>query len=123
MIDTLRNSILVGLGAVAFGQEKLRAALDELVERGELTAEQGRKLLEEFVRRGREESRTLLAGLAAEISRLPERMPVVLRREYARLESRVEELERRLGVAPSEGAGPPLGSPEGPAPSSGGAER
>lgn len=96
MIESLRNALLTGLGAVAFGQERLRAVLDALVEKGELTAEQGRKLLEEFVRRSREEGRSVLSGIASELSRLPEKFPFVWRKEYLRLQSRVEELEKKL---------------------------
>ncbi len=106
MIDSIRNALLMGLGAVAFGQEKLRAALDELVERGEITAEQGRRLLEEFVRRGREESRTLLSEIASELSRLPEKFPFVWRQEYLRLLGRVEELEKKLAGGTVQGTGP-----------------
>jgi polyhydroxyalkanoate synthesis regulator phasin len=46
--DTMRKVLLAGIGAVATTAEKSKEILDELVQRGELTVEQGKVLNEEL---------------------------------------------------------------------------
>lgn len=46
--DNLKKLLLAGIGAVAVTAEKSKDVLDELVEKGELTVEQGKALNEEL---------------------------------------------------------------------------
>ncbi len=46
--DNIKKVILAGIGAVAVTAEKSRDLLDEMVEKGELTVEQGKVLNEEL---------------------------------------------------------------------------
>ena len=46
--DNIKNVILAGIGAVAVTAEKSKDLLDEMVEKGELTVEQGKVLNEEL---------------------------------------------------------------------------
>lgn len=48
LTDTFRKILLAGVGAVALGAEKSKAAIDSLVEKGELTVEQGKVLNQEL---------------------------------------------------------------------------
>ncbi len=46
--DNIKKVILAGIGAVAVTAEKSKELLDEMVEKGELTVEQGKVLNEEL---------------------------------------------------------------------------
>ena len=46
--DNLKKIFLAGIGAVAVTAEKSKDLLDEMVEKGELTVEQGKVLNEEL---------------------------------------------------------------------------
>ena len=46
--DNIKKIILAGIGAVAVTAEKSKDLLDEMVEKGELTVEQGKVLNEEL---------------------------------------------------------------------------
>lgn len=48
MGNTLKKLILAGIGAAALTAEKSKALLDDMVEKGELTVEQGKALNEEL---------------------------------------------------------------------------
>ena len=48
LIDNLKKIFLAGIGAVAVTAEKSKDLLDEMVEKGELTVEQGKVLNEEL---------------------------------------------------------------------------
>ena len=57
MLDSIKTTILAGLGAATFAQEKLKSTIDELVKKGELSREQGEKILALLVEKGKEGSR------------------------------------------------------------------
>lgn len=46
--DTFQNIFLAGVGALSIGGEKAKEVIDELIERGQVTVDQGRKLNEEL---------------------------------------------------------------------------
>lgn len=96
MIDAVKNLLLAGLGAVSYSQEKLKGTIDDLIARGELTREQGEKVVSDWVERGRDERDQLSERLHAEVTKLVERVGAVSRQEFEALRTRVAELEKRL---------------------------
>ncbi len=48
LTETFQNIFLAGVGALSIGGEKAKAVIDDLVERGQVTVDQGRKLNEEL---------------------------------------------------------------------------
>lgn len=46
--DTFQNIFLAGVGALSIGGEKAKEIIDDLVERGQMTVDQGRKMNEEL---------------------------------------------------------------------------
>lgn len=58
--ESMKKVILAGIGAIAITAEKSKALIDELVEKGELTVEQGKILNEELKHKVKEkESETI----------------------------------------------------------------
>ena len=58
--ESMKKVILAGIGAIAITAEKSKALIDELVEKGELTVEQGKILNEELKHKAKEqESETI----------------------------------------------------------------
>lgn len=53
-MDGLRKMFLAGVGAVAVGAEKTQEVVGELVQKGELTVEQGKTLNQELTRKAKE---------------------------------------------------------------------
>ncbi len=98
MLDSVKKTLLAGLGAVAFTHDKLRSVIDDLVERGELTAAQGRKLFDTLVERGQEQSDELASGILGESRSIRDLLPVT-RLELHKVVERVEKLEARLGMS------------------------
>lgn len=57
--DGLKNVFLAGIGAMAFTAEKGKEIVDQLVEKGEITVDQGKQLNEELKRKTDESTSTL----------------------------------------------------------------
>ncbi len=104
MLDTLKNALFASLGLVAITQEKLRNLVDESVKRGELTAEQGKKLVEDLLQRSQSEGKALSDRIAHEVLQVLEKSPFASRRDMGRLEERVRALESKLGMVPESGS-------------------
>ncbi len=98
MFDSFKNAFLASLGLVAMTQEKLRCFVDDLVKRGELTAEQGKKILDEFLQKGQSEGRALSEKIAEEVVKVLQKTPFVSRRELERIEERLRAVETHVGL-------------------------
>ena len=97
MLDSLRTTIFASLGVITLAQEKLRSCVDDLVKKGELSREQGDRVVNVLAEKGKEGSREISDKLSHEIHALIQRTPFVLRSEFQGLESRVTALESRPG--------------------------
>lgn len=102
MFETLRRAVLFGLGAADMAADKIRQSVDELVARGEMSADEGRKLYDEMTSRVEEQGRSLNDRVKSQVRTMLREMGVADRAQIAMLESRIEALERRLGVYSSE---------------------
>jgi len=106
MLDSFKTAFFASVGMVAMTQQKLRGLIDDLVKRGDLTAEQGKTLVEEFLAKGQEEGRAFSDKLVGEASTLMEKTPFATRREVGRLEERLKALEARLDASAPDEAEP-----------------
>jgi polyhydroxyalkanoate synthesis regulator phasin len=94
-MEPLRNILLAGLGALGYGREKLQSMVEAMVEKGELTRDQGEKVIGGWVERGKEEKAQLSARVSEEVQKLIGKLKLVSREEFDRLSARIAELEKR----------------------------
>jgi polyhydroxyalkanoate synthesis regulator phasin len=96
MFETVKKMLYFGLGAAALSADKVRQLIDDLVSKGEMTAEEGKKLYEEMTCRAEEERRNLNERIRTQIRDMLKEVGVADRAQIALLESRVETLERKV---------------------------
>ena len=100
--DTLRSMAAYLLGAVTTSTQKMREVVERLVKEGELTRQQGEKVLEEIEakvsagvkdagRRGRAGAEKVMGAMGLATSA-----------EVTKLAQRVAAIEERLGITPAE---------------------
>lgn len=102
MFDALRRAMLFGLGAADMAADKIRQAVDDMVARGEMSADEGRSFYEEVTSRLEEQGRGLNERIRGQMRSMLKEMGVADRSQIAMLESRVETLERRLNTYSNE---------------------
>ena len=113
MLDSIKRVILSALKTVSLTEDDIRSTVGSFVKQGVLTEEQGKKIQDALLERGRE-AEEARGKLGKEVGRLADLIPVVTRAEFRELAERVRSLEERLGpapVAPEEV--PPAGGAEG----------
>lgn len=98
MIDTIKKTLLAGVGAAVITKEKVETALGDLVKQGKVSAAEARTVAEKIAHDGRAEYETLSRQLGDKFREL-------LARDTARLEARVAALEARVAALEPKAAG------------------
>jgi polyhydroxyalkanoate synthesis regulator phasin len=91
MIDTIKKTLLAGVGAAIVTKEKIEASLGDLVKQGKVSAAEARTMAEKIATDGRAEYETLSQQLG-------ERFRELLARDTERLQSRLTNLEARVAA-------------------------
>lgn len=104
MIDTLKKTLLAGVGAAVLTKEKIESALGDFVKQGKVTTDEARAMAEKIAADGKREFDTLSHELG---EKLRDAFAGIDRRAQQRidaLEARVAALERAVATAASEAA-------------------
>lgn len=96
MFETLRKVMLFGLGAAAMTQDKIQQMIDDMVSRGDMTVDEGRKLFDEVTSRVEEQGRTMNERIRNQVRDMLKDMGIADRTQIAMLEARIDLLEGRI---------------------------
>jgi polyhydroxyalkanoate synthesis regulator phasin len=99
-MDVFRKAFLAGMGAISLTSEHAHKLVSELVKAGELREKEGRSLLEEMVKKAGDVKKELESAIARQMDATHKRLRLVSLDQMKKMESRVEELEKRLPQAP-----------------------
>lgn len=96
MIDLFEKTVLTGLGFLSLSQKKAEELLNELKEKYKVSEEEGKAFLEKMQGMAKE-SREKVAEMAeAEVKKAIDKLGLVSREEFDRLQKRMEAVESRL---------------------------
>jgi polyhydroxyalkanoate synthesis regulator phasin len=98
MEDTLKNLFYQGLGVIALTRDKVEKTLNELVDKGKLTREEGKKLFEEFSADAHKAGMEFKENSKETIREWIEKSGIPSREEFDALKARVEALEKEKSV-------------------------
>ena len=93
MIETIKKTLLAGVGAAVVTKEKVQDALDDYVRQGKLKADDAKIIAEKIAERGRREFEELSQQASARASELFTRHDSAVTARLAALEARVAALE------------------------------
>ena len=96
MIDALKRTLYAGIGATVVTAEKIESALQELVEKGKLSADEAKataKKISEESKKEFEEAQTSLKDLFDEML---EKSPVLRKRDLDPIRERIDSLEKEV---------------------------
>lgn len=96
MIETLKKTILAGVGATVVTAEKVEEALSDLVKRGRISADEAKEAASKVAADSRKEYEEARSSLSELFEDFLERGNVASQRELERLEKRVATLEAKL---------------------------
>jgi len=94
MEDMFKKALYLGLGALSFTKDKAEKFMNEMVEKGEMSAEEGNKFVDDLIKRGEEARQEVKDFIQQEVKCKHQEM--VTREEYDALQQRLKDLEDRL---------------------------
>ncbi len=93
MIDILKKTLFVGLGATVITAEKLRAKLDELVARGKISASEAQEMTGKIMDEGRKEFEQSGQKIADMLDEMMRKANFARQKDLEALAAKVEKLE------------------------------
>jgi polyhydroxyalkanoate synthesis regulator phasin len=97
MIDALKKTIYAGLGATVVTAEKIESALQELVEKGKLSADEAKDTARKISEESKKEFEEAQSSLNKMFEELLEKSPVAWKKDLDALKERLEALEKKSG--------------------------
>lgn len=100
MFETIKKTLLAGVGAAVVTKEKVQDALDDYVRQGKLKADDARIIAEKIAERGKREFDELSQQASAKAADLFNRHDSAVAARLAALEARVSALEAAASAVP-----------------------
>jgi polyhydroxyalkanoate synthesis regulator phasin len=96
VIDTIRKAMFIGLGAADMATERIQQMIDDFVQRGDLSADQGKVLYQDIMGRMEERGRVHGDQLRQQVRDILKDAGILDRGQTGTLETRMDNVERKL---------------------------
>jgi polyhydroxyalkanoate synthesis regulator phasin len=102
--DVFEKMFLLGVGAFSLTKDKVQGAVDDLVERGRLSREQGKDVVSELGDRGVKEREAFMGYVRDAVYSVLDRTDIATKRDIERLETEIAVLRAEVlsGAATTE---------------------
>lgn len=95
MEEKIKNLIYQGLGVIAITKDKIEKAVEDLIEKGKITREEGKKLYDEISTEASKAGQEFKDKSKEVVREWIEKSGVPSREEFEALKARVEALEKK----------------------------
>ena len=94
MIDLVKKALLTGVGIAALSKEKIEELGKELAEKGKLTEQEGKALVEQLLASSEEARKDFQAQVESKVQQALEKMDLAKKSELDALREEVEALKQ-----------------------------
>jgi poly(hydroxyalkanoate) granule-associated protein len=99
-MDVLRTPILASVGAFSIAEEGIENFVRELVERGEASEKEGKKIVSDFRRRTRRNRKDLESNVDERIEKALKSFRLPTKKDVEDLSRKIDQLERKVARLP-----------------------
>ncbi len=85
--------MLLGVGLAAFSKEKVEAVAKELVQKGEVTEQEGKEFISELLDKSDEARKEFEAKIENMVKGILNKMEIATKEDLSRIEKRITEIE------------------------------
>jgi|GEM_PF-242263 len=96
MEDFLKKILYTGVGLVALASEKLQTTIDDLVEQGKLSKDDGKQIVDEFLASTSDKRDEMESKLRSVVEEVVSKIQFPSNEDFDKLHKRVEEFESRF---------------------------
>ncbi|MED4602687.1 polyhydroxyalkanoate synthesis regulator [Paenibacillus validus] len=93
MNELLKKALSLGLGVTILSKEKLESAVDELVKKGNISANESKELVNRLIEKGEAEQAQLKQLIREQLNSLLAELHVATKEDIENLSKRLEKLE------------------------------
>ncbi|AGA69685.1 hypothetical protein Desdi_2255 [Desulfitobacterium dichloroeliminans LMG P-21439] len=94
MKDLLKKGLALGLGFAIVSKEQIEKTMDELVKKGELSANESKDLVDELIKKGEEQQSEINTKLKEQVQQILNELNLPNKADIERLENRIAQLEK-----------------------------
>lgn len=102
MLETIKRTFFTGLGVYSVTKDKVDSLVSELIEKGNVTEEEGRKLSVEMLKAVERSKTEIDKMIDNRISRAIEKMDLARNSDLERINENIEILKRKIDSQSSE---------------------
>ncbi len=102
MARLIEKGLLLGLGVLTLTRDKVSKTVNELVEEGEVKAEEAPSVIERLVNRGEEEREELRKIVREEMDKVRANVPLATRRDIEELSQKIDNLAAQMSESAAE---------------------
>ena len=96
MSDMFKKMGLFGIGVISLTQEKVEEFSQEMIKKGELSREEGKKLVKDILSEREKQMKDLEDKINDRVKDTLEKSGVVMKSDIAALEKKIEKLEKTI---------------------------
>jgi len=96
MSDFLKKGFLLGLGAAISGKEKLEKKLNELVDKNEISQDEAKEMMNNFIEKGELKTEEWSAKQMEQAKKKADDLGLATKDDITALQARITELEIKL---------------------------
>ena len=100
--DLIERTFFAGMGAAALTKDKIQDLADELVKRGQLTTDEGRELVKDWVSRSKSGTGFVLQKADSSLQGVYKEVGLATRKQLEDMEFRLSQVEHRLSLLEGE---------------------
>lgn len=101
MIDLFKKGFFTGLGLVIITAEEVEKKIQNLVEKGKLSAEEGENIINDFLHKSENQQSQAQEWIARNIRSTMESLDIARKEDLENMEARVSSLEDRISTLES----------------------
>lgn len=96
MDNVAKKILLLGLGIGATTKEKIEKLIKELEKKGELSAKEGEKLTQEFLKKSKKQSEDIKKTIDSELGAAIKKIPFATKADIKVLERKIEKISKEI---------------------------
>ena len=96
MLDIIKKSLYLGLGAASLTKERAEKLVDELIEKGQLSKDEKAKAVKELLNKIEKDEKEITEKIKTVAKEAADAIGVATQNDIENLKNRVTELEKKL---------------------------
>lgn len=96
MTDLLKKTLYTGVGLAYMTKEKIEELAKELIDKGKMTEKEGKELIDDLLEKSKDAKTKIESQIDHTVKETLKKMNLVTKKEYADLEQRLQDLEKKI---------------------------